>query len=367
MPAVADVVRRHAPAYLERFGEAVPRPHRKVLGAISDCRTGRLGTVVFACKNCERRHQIGRSCGNRHCPGCQHDKGTAWLDRQTSRLLPCPYFLLTFTLPAELRPVARAHQRTVYDAFFRASSDAIKALAADPKYIGTPSPGFFGVLHTWGRQLPYHPHLHFVMPGGGPSADGEHWLPARADYLMPAKALSRLFRAKFRDAIKHAGLFTPVDPAVWTKDWVVDIQAVGDGRTAIRYLAPYIFRVAISDHRIHACDDHNVTFTWRKSGSRRPRSLRLEAHEFLRRFLQHVLPRGFQKVRYYGFLSPNASNSLDRARWLATLHARETFVLEPAHGAPPRLPPRQRCADCGGSLRVLRVLRFRGTARFDSS
>jgi hypothetical protein len=189
---------------------------------------------------------------------------------------------------AKLRPRERGAVR------FGAS---FKALAADPKYIGTPSPGFFGVLHTWGRQLPYHPHLHFVMPGGGPN----------------------------------------------------------------------IFRVAISDHRIHACDDHNVTFTWRKSGSRRPRSLRLEAHEFLRRFLQHVLPRGFQKVRYYGFLSPNASNSLDRARWLATLHARETFVLEPAHGAPPRLPPRQRCADCGGSLRVLRVLRFRGTARFDSS
>jgi hypothetical protein len=133
MPAVADVVRRHAPAYLERFGQAVPRAHRNVLGAITDCRTGRLGTVVFACQDCACRHRIGRSCGNRHCSACQHDKATAWLNRQTGRLLPCPYFLLTFTLPAELRSLARAHQRIVYEAFFSASSRAIKALAADPK------------------------------------------------------------------------------------------------------------------------------------------------------------------------------------------------------------------------------------------
>jgi hypothetical protein len=367
MPAVADVVRQHAPAYLERFGEAVPEPHRRVLDAIADCRTGRLGTVVFACKDCGQHHHIGRSCGNRHCPGCQHDKGTAWLNRQIDRLLPCPYFLLTFTLPAELRPLARAHQRTVYDAFFRASSDAIKALAADPKYIGTPSPGFFGVLHTWGRQLPYHPHLHYVMPGGGPSADGEQWLPARADFLMPERPLSILFRGKFRDAMKQAGLLSEIDPAAWKKDWVVDIQAVGDGRTAIRYLAPYVFRVAISDHRIRASEDDHVTFTWRKSGSRRPRTVTLEPDEFLRRFLQHVLPRGFQKVRYYGFMSANASNSFDRARWLATLHAKETFSLDPAASVPPPVPPRQRCQDCGGDIHVVRFLRFRGTASFDSS
>jgi hypothetical protein len=279
MPAVADVVRQHAPAYLARFGEAVPRAHRRVLGAISDCRTGRLGTVVFAYKDCGQRHRTARSCGNRHCPGCQHDKGTAWLNRQTGRVLPCPCFLLTFTLPAELRALARARPRTAHDAFVRATSEAIKVFAADPKYIGTPSPGFFGVLHTWGRQLPYHPHLHYVMAGGGPSADGEHWLPARADFLMPAKQLSRLFRGKFRHAVKQADLLQAIDSAAWKKDWVVDIQAVGDGRTAIRYLAPYIFRVAISDRRILASDDDHVTFTWRKSGSRRARSLRLEAHE----------------------------------------------------------------------------------------
>jgi hypothetical protein len=157
MPTVADVARRYGASYLRRFGEAVPAEHRKVLGALAACRTGALGTVVFACSRCRHRHHIGRSCGNRHCPTCQQDKARAWLEKQTAQLLPCPYFLLTFTLPAELRSFVRSHQRVTYDAFFQASSAAIKVLAADPKYIGTRTPGFFGVLHTWGRTLPYHP------------------------------------------------------------------------------------------------------------------------------------------------------------------------------------------------------------------
>jgi hypothetical protein len=367
MPTVADVVRRHAPAYLRRFGEAVPRAHRNVLAALAACRTGSLGTVVFACSDCQRRHRIGRSCGNRHCPSCQHDKARAWLHKQTERLLPCPYFLLTFTLPAELRAFVRAHQRIAYDAFFRASSDAIKVLARDPKYIGTPCPGFFGVLHTWGRELPYHPHLHYVVAGGGPSEDGLRWLPARADFLMPAKALSILCRTKFRDAMKAAGVLDRIDPAVWTKDWVVDARPVGDGRRALQYLAPYIFRVAISDHRIRSCDDRQVTFTYRKTGSRRPRSLRLEPDEFLRRYLQHVLPRGFQKVRYYGFLSANGAHRLENLRWLATLHAGETFVLHAAAATPPPECSLLRCADCGGSIRVVGFLRFAGRPYFDTS
>lgn len=367
MPAVADVIRRHQESYLERHGEAVPQPHRKVLDTLAACRTGRLGTVVFACNDCGQRHHIGRSCGNRHCATCQQDKARAWLQRQTERLLPCPYFLVTFTLPAELRPFARSNQRVAYNAFFRASSDAIKLLAADPKYIGTPCPGFFGVLHTWGRQLPYHPHLHYVVAGGGPSPDAQRWLSARADFLMPGKALAKLCRAKFRDAMKAGGVFERIDPAVWSKDWVVDLQSVGDGRRALHYLAPYIFRVAISDHRIRACDDHQVVFTYRKTGSRRLRSLGLEPHEFLRRFLQHVLPSGFQKVRYYGFLSANSAYSIDTVRWLATLHAGKTFVLAAGAKAPPPPPSLLRCAHCGGSIRVVRFLRFPGLPYFDSS
>jgi hypothetical protein len=245
MPTVADVLRRHGPAYLERFGTAMPAEHKKVLAAITACRTGQLGTVIYQCAACGTTHAMGRSCGNRHCPTCQQDKAKAWLENQIDRLLPCPYFLLTFTVPAGLRGFVRRHQRVAYAAIFEASSAAIKTLAADPKYVGTPRCGFFGVLHTWGRTLDYHPHVHYVVPGGGISPDGSQWLASRADFFVPVKALSILFRAKFRDALDRAGLLRQVDPVVWRQDWVVHSQAVGDGQASLKYLAPYVFRVAI--------------------------------------------------------------------------------------------------------------------------
>src|SRR5262249_12843922 len=290
MPSVAEVVRRYGPEYLERFGAVMPAAHKKVLRDITACRTGELGMVVYRCADCGTTHAMGRSCGDRHCPSCQRDKAEAWLEKQTDRLLPCPYFLVTFTLPAELRDVARAHQRVVYAALFEASSEALRRLAADPKFVGTDRLGFFGVLHTWGRTLDYHPHVHYVVPGGGLSADGSCWLPSRADFLVPVEALSIVFRAKFRDLLKRAGLLDLADPAVWRRDWVVHSQAAGDGRASLRYLAPYVFRVAISDHRIVSCDEGQVTFTYRRVGSNRPRKMTLEATEFIRRFLQHVLP-----------------------------------------------------------------------------
>jgi hypothetical protein len=368
MPSVAEVVRRYAGAYLARFGEAVPREHRKVLAAIAACRTGELGTVVYACSRCGQHHRTGQSCGNRHCPTCQHHKTQAWLHTQQQRLLPVPYFLITFTLPAELRRFVRQNQRLCYRALFAASSSALKDLAANPKWVGTPQPGFFGVLHTWGRTLEYHPHIHYVVPGGGPSADAERWIPSRADFFVPDPALSSLYRARFRDAMKQAGLFEAIDPVVWQKDWVVKSVAVGDGRTALQYLSAYVFRVAISDHRILDLEDGHVRFSYRKSGSRRSRPMRLEATEFLRRFLQHVLPPGFQKVRHYGFLSPQASRRFEAVRWLATLHAGEPFVLRSVASSAPAPPPiRPHCADCGGELYLVTVLRRRGRALFDTS
>src|SRR5271169_1446558 len=270
MPTVADVMRRYGEQYLERFGATMPGEHKKVLHAIAACRTGKLGTVIYACQSCGTTHAIGRSCGNRHCPTCQHDKTEEWLETQTGRLLPCPYFLVTFTLPPELRAVARSHQRIIYSALFEASSEALRKLAADPKFLGTDRLGFWGVLHTWGRTLEYHPHVHYVVPGGGIDADSSRWLPSRADFFVPVKALSPIFRAKFRDALAREGLLNQVDPAVWDRDWVVDARAAGDGQAALRYLASYVFRVAIGDHRIVWCDDGMVTFTYRRVGSNRP-------------------------------------------------------------------------------------------------
>lgn len=351
MPTVADVMRRHGGAYIERFGPRMPAEHKKVLRAIMACRTGRLGTVFYTCSSCGRTHAMGRSCGNRHCPTCQQDKTKAWLDKQLARLLPCPYFLLTFTLPAKLRRLVRAHQRACYAALFSASSGAIKRLAADPKYVGTNSPGFFGVLHTWGRTLEYHPHVHYVVPGGGPNHDGAGWLPSRADFFVPVRALSKIFRAKFRDGLRRAGLLDEVDADVWRQEWVVHSQAVGDGRASLKYLAPYVFRVAISDHRIVCCDRGRVTFSYRKSGSNRWRKMTLDAAEFIRRFLQHVLPTGFQKVRHYGVASPNSKQSFESLRWVATLHYDLLFLLVAQQ--PPAAKPRIRCSACGGRVTVV--------------
>jgi hypothetical protein len=316
MPTVADVLRRYGGEYLKQFGEQMPAEHRKVLRAIMACRTGELGAVHYQCVSCGRDHVMGRSCGNRHCPSCQKDKAQAWLEKQTGRLLPCPYFLITFTVPAKLRALVRSHARATYTALFEASSEALKTLAADPRHIGTNRPGFFGVLHTWGRDLNYHPHVHYVVPGGGLADDGESWLPSGAQFYLPVRPLSILYRAKFKDAMRRAGLLDRIDPDVWKEPWIVHSKAVGDGRASLKYLAPYVFRVAISDSRIVYCEEGQVTFTYRKSGTSHWRKMTLDATEFIRRFLQHVLPRGFQKVRHYGFLSPNSREPFESVQWL---------------------------------------------------
>jgi Putative transposase/Transposase zinc-binding domain len=365
MPTVADVLRRYGEEYLERFGATMPGEHKKVLRAISACRTGELGAVLYACPSCGTVHMVGRSCGNRHCPTCQHEKTQVWLEKQTDRLLPCPYFLVTFTLPAELRECARSHQRAVYSALFEASSTALRALAADPKFVGTDRLGFFGVLHTWGRTLQYHPHVHYVVPGGGIDKDGSCWLPSRADFLVPVKALSILFRAKFRDILAREGLLRLVNPAAWQRDWVVNSQAAGDGRASLRYLAPYVFRVAIGNHRIVSCEDNQVVFTYRRVGSKRPRKMTLDAMEFLRRFLQHVLPAGFQKVRHYGFLSPNSGTTIEAVRWLVTLYNGAIFslVVDRPQVSAAQAPPR--CPTCGGVMSLLGFVA--GPPLFDTS
>src|SRR3954469_21735041 len=369
MPTVADVLRRYGEEYLEQFGTTMPPEHKKVLRAITACRTGALGTVTYACESCGRTHTVGRSCGNRHCPTCQQEKTRAWLENQIDRLLPCPYFLVTFTLPAELRALARSHQRVVYAALFEASGAALRTLAADPKFDGTDRLGFFGVLHTWGRSLDYHPHVHYVVPGGGVSADGSCWLPSRANFLVPVEALSIVFRAKFRDLLKREGLSDLADPAVWRRDWVVHSQAAGDGRASLHYLAPYVFRVAIGDHRIVSCDDGKVTFSYRRVGSHRAREMTLEAHEFTRRFLQHVLPAGFQKVRHYGFLSPNSGIALEAVRWLVAVSLRASFTLaaEAKRDEVSTTKAAPRCPACGGPMAVLGFAPAPVPAAFDTS
>lgn len=301
MVELAHIFRQFGPAYQQSYQEQLLPSHRRTMYDIAHCRTTLFGGHLYTCQECQTTQYSYHSCQNRHCPKCQHQAGQAWLLRQEELLLPVPYFLLTFTLPAELRPLARSNQELVYNLLFRASAAATQQLAQDPRFVGGQI-GLVGVLHTWGRNLAYHPHVHYLVPSGGVDGNG-HWHPGRHNFLVPVRALSVLFRAKFRAALKQTPLFDQVPPMVWQQPWVAHCQPVGNGRTALRYLAPYIFRVAISNRRILKVKHGKVTFRYFASETGKPRICTMAATEFIRRFLQHVLPRGFVKVRYYGFLA----------------------------------------------------------------
>ena len=259
MIEIAAIFRRYGPQYRARFGKRMLPSHRRAMRDIEDCRTEALGGQVYYCEQCEQAVYSYHSCKNRHCPKCQNEAAQHWLEEQQDLLLPVPYFLVTFTLPTELREVARRHQKLVYHLLFRTSATALQQLAQDPRFVGGQI-GLVGVLHTWTRDLRYHPHLHYLVPGGGLAADGQTWLPARRGFLVHVRPLGRLFRAKFRHALHKLGLLDQVPAETWTKDWVVHCQPVGSGVTALKYLAPYIFRVAISNRRIVKWEGDHVTF-----------------------------------------------------------------------------------------------------------
>ena len=275
------------------------------------CRTAVFGGQVYRCDHCDDLHYSYHSCKNRHCPKCMNDSAEQWLEKQKDRLLPVLYFMATFTLPDDLRRLARSNQKAIYNLFFKTSSEALQKLANDPKYVGG-TLGLCGVLQTWTKQLNYQPHIHYLIPGGG--LKGTKWKTVKNDYLMPVKALSKIFRAKFRDGLKKTELYDQVPSAIWNNKWVVHIEQVGSGLPAFKYLAPYIFRVAISNNNILSLSKGQVSFRFKDSITKRMKRVTLPANEFIRRFLQHVLPYRFRKVRYYGFLSPRNKDRLEQIR-----------------------------------------------------
>ncbi len=331
--------------------------HLRAMQDIEQCRTDALGGQVYYCAQCDEQRYSYHSCKNRHCPKCQNEQANEWLEAQKSLLLPVPYFMVTFTLPAELRPLARSHQKLIYNLLFRASSQALLKLAQDPRFVGG-RVGIVGVLHTWTRQLLYHPHVHYIVTGGGLSADG-NWKSARPDFLVPEKALAVIFRAKLRDELKNTGLFAAVDRRVWKKRWVVDCEAVGKGEAAFKYLATYIFRVAISNNRLRKLHDGQVTFSYKESATDQLKRCTVTAAEFIRRFLQHVLPNRFIKVRYYGLLSPAHRQLLQQARYLLSA---TTSKGKPEEVKTTELLPLLSCPHCGGPLTLLSPLAPRGRA-----
>lgn len=356
MPSVAEVFQLYGEAYRQKFAARMPRDQLKAMWCIENCQSGKLGVAVYACQQCGKSHSVARSCGNRHCPTCQADKGKRWLEKQLGRLLPCPYFFLCFTVPEAARLVMRAFPRECYGALMEAAAGAMMSLAENPKHIGSARLSMTAVLHTWGRDLSYNPHVHIVAAGGGLSEDGSQWLPSRADYLLPVFALSKIYRAKLRDALSAAGLLDQFPAEVWEQEWVVHSKAVGDGRAAMKYLAPYIFRVAISNRRIQAIEAGadgrgEVSFDYRPVGSRQVKSMTLTAEEFMRRFLQHVLPSGFRKVRHYGLASARSRVDLELLKWLVTVTLHMVYVLTVCPRAP-AAKAAPKCQHCGGTLKL---------------
>jgi hypothetical protein len=365
---VAEVVRSYAQAYRERYR---PSPaQNRILRAVAQCRTGVLGGHVQACDHCGKRQISYNSCRNRHCPKCQGSQTAQWLEAQQPHLLPVPYFHVVFTLPQVLAPLALQNPRVVYGLLFQAASRTLLEVAANPRHLGAQI-GFLAVLHTWGQNLHHHPHVHCVVPAGGLAPDGSRWVSSSPHFFLPVRVLSRLFRGKFLALLLQAfddgrlrfhGFIEPltersrflglVSQARGT-EWVVYAKRpFGGPATVLKYLARYTHRVAISNHRLQSMEDGAVVFRYKDyARGRRLRTLRLEATEFIRRFLLHALPKGFVRVRRYGLLA-NAQREqrLARCRELLDGIPAKDAIEDRSTEIKPHEPGVYRCPSCEKGL-----------------
>jgi hypothetical protein len=363
MPEVADILRRYGREYVDRFGEGLLPSHRRAMDDLMNCRTETLGGQLLQCDHCGQEHYVYHSCRNRSCPKCHHQDTEAWLEERRQELLPVPYFHVVFTLPRELRALVRRHQKDLYDILLRAAAQALIKLAVDPHYVG----GLIGllcVLHTWTRALVYHPHVHCLVPAGGVSADRTEWRPARPTYLVPVQALSKLFRGLFLDLVHKERPDLAIPESVWTTKWVVYCKpAVHGTDQVLRYLGRYVHRIALTNSRLLSIENGQVRFRYQDSRHHCWKTMTLPALEFIRRFLQHVLPESFHKVRSYGLWSPVHRPLLHQLQLALAVH---TPAPPPAPPEPeshstdawgPPLRAGQPCPSCGqGLLVVIRSL-----------
>jgi hypothetical protein len=352
MPELADVLRRHGQAYRSRYAESILPSHRRAMVDIEACRTEALGGQMYRCDRCGRSHPAYHSCRNRSCPKCHRTDTQRWLHDRQKELLPVGYFHLTFTLPPALYPLVRSHQRILHGVLMKAAAHPLMTLARDPKFLGGRI-GILAVLHTWGGALNHHPHVHLLVPAGGLSPDGARWIPSHAKFLVPVRALSILFRARFLALARKALPAVHFPESVWNKKWVVYCKPAAQGSARVlQYLARYVHRIAITNARILAVDDRSVTFRYKDSRvGGRWKTMTLDGTEFLRRFLQHVLPQGSHKVRYYGFLSPSQRHLLPRIAQMIPPEEQhtdpESTVPRSAFDPPATPPPLPRpCPHC---------------------
>jgi predicted Zn-ribbon and HTH transcriptional regulator len=327
MPELADIFRGYGPGYMEKFSQRMLPSHIRALQDICQCRTPALGEHMAKCNRCGYKHSFYHLCYNRSCPKCQNNHAQKWLEKRKSQLLSLPvnYFHVVFTLPKELHPIVRSNQVKMYDIFFKAASYALIKLLADPHYGGG-KPGLLCVLHTWTRPMGYHPHLHFLVPAGViqliegvKGVKQYHWRPIERTYLVPFTPLADIFRARFIKLARKALPNIKFPHTIWKKQWVIycksTLKLKSRKRTdskvlLLEYLARYLYRIAITNRRILSIKNGKVTFLYQNSKDHRWKTMTLDANEFIRRFLQHVLPKGFHKVRYYGFLAPASRHIL---------------------------------------------------------
>ena len=383
---VADIFRGHGPAWRHANAGHVSLDQMKVMSAIESCRTAALGGHVTRCEDCAYTTIAYNSCRNRHCPKCQGAAAREWLARRAAELLPVPYFHLVFTLPAAISDIAYQNKAIIYDLLFKASAEALTTIAADPKHLGA-RVGITAVLHTWGSAMTHHPHVHMIVPGGGISLDGQRWVKCRPGFFLPVRVLSRLFRRLFLNRLvaahqagrlnffgNHAPLVAGKAFADYLKplrkaEWVVySKRPFGGPKAVLAYLSRYTHRVAISNRRLISVSDAGITFKWkdyRANGRDRQKIMTLAADEFIRRFLIHVLPRGFHRIRHYGlFATGSRDANLVRARKLLNRPAPQTHADNAdAHDdtEPPTLSAP--CPCCGGRMTIIETFKRGCTPR----
>ncbi len=373
---VADIFRAHGPAWRRAQREHLSLGQLKVMSAIEQCRSAALGGHVLRCKACEHVEIAYNSCRNRHCPKCQASAAQRWLAARQAELLPVEYYHVVFTLPAPISAIAYYNKAVIYRLLFEVAAETLRTIAADPKHLGAQI-GVTLVLHTWGSALTHHPHVHGIVPGGGLSPDGEQWVACRRGFFLSVRVLSRLFRRRFLEELEKAhragqlqffGEYAPLADASAFADWLAPLRECewvvyakrpfAGPAAVLAYLSRYTHRVAISNRRLVALDERGVTFRWkdyRAKGRTRYKTMTLGADEFMRRFLLHVLPGGFHRIRHYGLIA-NATRKANLAR------ARELLLHETAHAdAQPQtvdtphgpVQPSFVCPHCGASMIIV--------------
>jgi len=343
---ICKVITNHREKFMQKYGNYFSRDKLSVPDDILKCRTPENGEILYSCPECGKKEWLPHSCGNRNCPKCQNHLTTEWLEKQINKLLPVNYFLVTFTIPSELKKVAMDNEKVFYSLLFKASSEAMKDLASNKKHLGAEI-GMTGVLHTNSRRLDYHPHVHYIVPAGGIDTKHKLWKKKNGNYFLPSKPLGILFRGKLIALLNENNLQVP--DGLYKNDWVVDIKNTGKGEGTLQYLSRYLYRGVISEKRIIKDKNGFVTFTYKDSESGEEKTRTVNGETFLFLLVQHSLPKGFRRCRDYGFLHGNAKKTLALLQLILKVVIKKISAVKPVY----------KCSCCGTSMLISLLKVFR--------